>query len=157
MYVKDYGTCSQRRVDQDPPPSYYLTGSCREHKGLCQREGGHTGQGAGKSDVTTEFSPVPNCMILSKTEGKSKPFKISPDSEDWGELMNRKIIHIFGLFVCLFGFITQNAKRLLQLTVWLYSSYLPKRLIRSKILSPLPQNWEKHGKNIEAILLNSKQ
>lgn len=82
MYVKDYGTCSQRGVDQDPPPSYYLTGSCREHEGLCQREGGHTGQGAGKSDVTTEFSPVPNCMILSKTEGKSKPFKISPDSED---------------------------------------------------------------------------
>lgn len=53
-----------------------------EQEGLCQREGGHTGQEAGKSDVITDFSPVPNCMILSKTEGKSKPFKISLDSED---------------------------------------------------------------------------
>lgn len=65
--------------------------------------------------------------------------------------MSRELTHIFGLFVCLFGFITQNAKRLLQ-QQWLYSSYWPKHFIRSKILSLPPlalgRTWEEYGSNI---------
>lgn len=40
MDVKDYGTCSQRGVDQDPPPSYYLSHRKLHGTGGAMPEGG---------------------------------------------------------------------------------------------------------------------
>lgn len=80
-HVKNRGTFSQRGLDEKPPWSYYLKLGWMEHQGICQREGDHTGQGGGKSDVIIELFPISNFMTLSKKEGEFKPLqnKITQD------------------------------------------------------------------------------